>query len=132
MKLLLLFQVDTTPFYTLMRLSGSAFGVAFALPTYMFRAEAASIGKENALPVNEQLVRALLGALLGFAAGLGQKVLPSTWDSTTLYSVEFCVVALYTYLAIVFVPVVSNLLFGRTIPVLKEEAEKKPKKKKKR
>ena len=30
------------------------------------------------------------------------------------YAFEFFIIAVYTYLAVVFVPVVSNLLFGRT------------------
>ena len=42
------------------------------------------------------------------------------------YAVEFAIIAVYTYLVVVFVPLVSNLLFGRTFESAPEEAPRGP------
>ena len=42
------------------------------------------------------------------------------------YAFEFTIIAVYTYLAVVVVPIVSNLLFGRTFEAVPEEEPRGP------
>ena len=42
------------------------------------------------------------------------------------YAFEFTIIAVYTYLAVVVVPIVSNLLFGRTFKAVPEEEPRGP------
>ena len=42
------------------------------------------------------------------------------------YAFEFALIAVYTYLAVVFVPLVSNSLFGRTFESVPEEEPRGP------
>ena len=42
------------------------------------------------------------------------------------YAFEFALIAVYTYLAVVFVPLVSNSLFGRTFEAVPEEEPRGP------
>ncbi len=108
-----------------MLLSGAALGLALGIPSYKFRAEAAAVGSDpetaNTLPIRERVVRALVGAGLGFVARVGYILMPAT-DMTVFYAVELVMSAIYTYLALVYVPVVSNLLFSRKVPDLPEES----------
>ena len=42
------------------------------------------------------------------------------------YAFEFALIAVYTYLAVVFVPLVSNSLFGRTFEAVPEDEPRGP------
>ena len=55
--------------------SGAATGLAFAVPSKRFRAEAHSVPEGQALPFAERVVRAAVGVGLGVAAGLVENYL---------------------------------------------------------
>ena len=106
----------------------SALGLALALPTTRHRSEAAALSPDELLPKREMLFRAVIGILLGFLARILAKLVPLD-NMNLFYGLEFAISAAYTFSAVVYVPVGSNLLFGRKIPDLQPETPRKKKKK---
>ncbi|KAK4011046.1 LOW QUALITY PROTEIN: glucose-6-phosphatase catalytic subunit 1 [Daphnia magna] len=91
-------HVDTTPFYSLTRYSGAAFGLGLGLTsTYFSQTERTSFTRV------QTMVTLVLGLILGYGAELAHVAIPKTNESV-FYTLEFLLNVVFPYSAIALIP----------------------------
>jgi glucose-6-phosphatase len=91
-------HVDTTPFYSMMRYSGAAFGLGLGL-TSRFFAQA----HKSQMKSRQILATMILGVMAGYAAELTHFIIPKTNESV-FYSMEFVLNVALPYAIVALVP----------------------------